>query len=221
MPTHKIHLAIAKKVNDKLNMNLDEIMLGSILPDLSIKQDHKISHFQHGEKDLEGLSNPDLFIKKYKDKLNNPIFLGYAIHLLSDRYYNEYIFKNFYIYDENDNGIGIYLKGKKTLLNDEERKNLKHREMWIYERWLLNHNYVPKFKDDTCANKVVDIDDAQFNKEKLKEYINSSNKDIDSVNFLSKLFIYRYKITNKKELDIIFNGCIDYIFTYLEKYNIK
>ena len=60
MPTHNIHLAIAKKVNDRLNMNLDEIMLGSILPDLSIKQDHKISHFQHGEKDLEGLSNPDL-----------------------------------------------------------------------------------------------------------------------------------------------------------------
>ena len=35
------------------------------------------------------------------------------IHLLTDRYYNEYMFKHFYIYDEDDNGIGMYLKGKK------------------------------------------------------------------------------------------------------------
>ena len=30
MPSHKIHLAIAKRVNDKLNLDLDSVMLGSI-----------------------------------------------------------------------------------------------------------------------------------------------------------------------------------------------
>ena len=40
-------------------------------------------------------------------------------------------------------GIGMILKGKRKLLNDEERKNLKHREMYLYDRWLLNHNYIP------------------------------------------------------------------------------
>ena len=36
--------------------------------------------------------------KLYKEKLDNPIMLGYLIHILTDRFYNEYIFKHFYIY---------------------------------------------------------------------------------------------------------------------------
>ena len=34
MPSHKIHLSIAKIINDKLNLDLDSIMLGSVLPDI-------------------------------------------------------------------------------------------------------------------------------------------------------------------------------------------
>ena len=36
MPSHKIHMYIAKKVNEKLKLDLDSIMLGSVLPDLTI-----------------------------------------------------------------------------------------------------------------------------------------------------------------------------------------
>jgi hypothetical protein len=220
MPTHKIHLAIAKKVNDKLKLDLDQIMLGSVLPDIVEGKNHQIAHFQHGEKDLEGLANPDEFVKKYKNKLDNPIMIGFLIHILSDRFYNEYFFKNFYIYDEDDNGIGMFLKGKRKLLNDKERKNLKHREMFIYDRWLLNHNFVPKFKNYECIDKVENIDEMNFNKDKLKEYIKSANNDVDKVNIFSKIFIYNYKITGQKELDKIFHDCIDYILKYLNDLNI-
>lgn len=41
------------------------------------------------------------------DKLDNPVCL--IIYILTYRYYNEYMFKILY-YDENDNGIGMYLK---------------------------------------------------------------------------------------------------------------
>ena len=220
MPTHKIHLAIAKRVNDKLNLDLDSILLGSVLPDICDGKNHSVSHYQVGEKDLEGLANPDTFIKKYKDKLNNPIMIGYLIHILTDRYYNEYIFKHFYIYDEDNNGIGIYLKGKKKILDSDKRKQLKHRELFLYDTWLLNNGYVPKFSDIKCINNVFDIDEAKFNKEKLKEYILSSNKDIDKVNIFSKFKIYNYKITTKKELDNMLNNCINYILDYIKKYDI-
>ena len=66
MPTHKIHLAIAKKVSDKLNIDTDSVMLGSVLPDICKEKNHQLSHFQFGEKDLEGLANPDKFINKYR-----------------------------------------------------------------------------------------------------------------------------------------------------------
>ena len=211
MPTHKIHLAIAKKVNEKLKMDLDSIMLGSVLPDICNERKHSISHYQVGEKDLEGLANPDKFVQKYRNKLNNPVMLGYLIHILTDRYYNEYIFKNFYIYDENDNGIGICLKGKKKLLDGDQRKKLKHRELGLYDKWLLNNNYISKFKGFECINNVIDIDEATFNKDKLKQYIISSNNDIDKLNIFKKICIYNYKITNKKELDKIYDECIKYI----------
>ena len=217
MPSHKIHLAIAKKVNYKINMDLDSIMLGSVLPDICENKDHSISHYQLGEKDLEGLANPDKFVKKYKDKLDNPVMIGYLIHILTDKFYNEYMFKHFYIYDKDDNGIGMYLKGKKKLLDGQTRKYLKHRELGIYDKWLINHGYVNKFSSLKCIDNVIDIDEATFNKEKLKKYIISSNNDIDNINVFSKICFYNYKITNKQELDKIFSKCIDYIIEYLNK----
>lgn len=220
MPTHKIHLAIAKKVSDKLNVDLDSLMLGSVLPDICKERNHQISHFQHGENDLEGLANPDKFINKYKDKLDNPVILGYLVHILTDRFYNEYIFKNFYIYDENDNGIGIYLKGKKKLINGDTRKHLKHRELNIYDKWLMNHGYVSKFSDNDCVKKVINIDEATFDIDKLNKYILSSNNDIDKINIFKKICFYNYKITNQKELDKIFNNCIEYIIKYINEKNL-
>ena len=217
MPTHKIHLTVAKKVNNKINMDLDSIMLGSVLPDICENKDHSISHYQVGEKDLEGLANPDKFVEKYRSKMDNPIFVGYLVHILTDRFYNEYFFRHFYIYDKDDNGIGLYLRGKKKLLDGKTRKDLKHREMNIYDKWLINHGYVCKFNDLKCIDNVTDIDEATFDKEKLKNYIISSNKDVDRINIFSKICFYNYKITDKPELDKIFNNCINYILDYLNK----
>ena len=217
MPTHKIHLAIAKKVSENLNIDIDSLMLGSVLPDICNEKNHQLSHFQFGEKDLEGLANPDRFIEKYNDKMENPVMLGYLVHILTDRFYNEYIFRNFYIYDENDNGIGIYLKGKRKILDGDSRKHLKHRELYIYDKWLMNHDYVCKFSSIDCINCVIDIAEASFDKERLKQYILSSNNDIDKLNIFSKICFYNYKITNQKELDKIFNDCLEYIFKYINE----
>ena len=65
-----------------------------------------------------------------------------------------------------------------------------------------------------CIENVIDIDEASFDKEKLKNYIISSNKDVEKINILSKIRFYNYKITNKKELDSNFNDCIKYIIDF-------
>ena len=46
MSSHKIHLVIAKKVNDRINMDLDSIMIGTVLQDICNEKDHSISHYQ-------------------------------------------------------------------------------------------------------------------------------------------------------------------------------
>lgn len=221
MPTHKIHLAISKRINNEIKMDQDSIMLGSVLPDICLEKDHSISHFQVGEKDIEGLANPEKFVQKYKKELSNPVMIGYLIHILTDKFYNEYIFKNYYIYDEHDNGIGICLKGKKKYIDGNKRKYLKHRELDLYDKWILNSNQLCKFKSTQCINNVVNIEEATFDQTKLKEYILSANKDIDKINIFSKLRIYNYKIMTKKELDKLFENCIEYIINYLKSLNLS
>ena len=217
MPTHKIHLAIAKKVNDYIHLDQDSVMLGSVLPDITEEKDHSISHYQKGEKDLDGLANPDLFIKDNKENLHNPVIIGMLIHILTDRFYNNYMFKTFYLYDKNNNGIGLKMKNKDVIMNGEMRKNYKHREFGLYDKWLLNHNHIERFKDLKCIDNVINTIVSTFDKEKIKKYIEKANKDIDKVNILSKVTIYNFKITNKETLDKIFNECVEYIIKYLKE----
>ena len=77
-----IYLAIAKVVNDSINMDSDSILLGSVLPTI-----HKSTNRS------KTLTNPDEFILRYQPKLDNPVMVGYLIHLLIDRFYNNYISK--------------------------------------------------------------------------------------------------------------------------------
>ena len=43
MPTYNVHMAIAKKVNDRINMDQDSILLGSIMPDICAEKRHNVS----------------------------------------------------------------------------------------------------------------------------------------------------------------------------------
>ena len=70
MPTHKMHMAIANAVNKELKLNDDMVMIGSVLPDLTIDKRHRASHFKNGEEGIEGTANPYKFLIKYKSKLD-------------------------------------------------------------------------------------------------------------------------------------------------------
>lgn len=219
MPSHKIHMAIAKKVNNVLKLDLDSVMLGSIMPDVCIGRNHTVSHYQNGKLGVDGTANPDLFIKKHKKDLNNPVMMGYLIHILTDKFYNTYAFTKWFIYDKDGNDAGLHFKHKDKLLPPEKVKYYKQREFGLYDKWLLNHGYVPKFSDYKCVDNVVDLEVAKYDKNSLKDYIKEANNDIDKINIFSKLRLYNFKLTSKKELDRQFYLCIDYILEYIK--NIK
>ena len=218
MPSHNIHLAIAKKVNLYLNMDLDAFMLGNVLPDIICK-DHIKTHFCPNKPGISGITRPDIFYKKYKDKLNNPTMLGYLIHLLIDKYYNEYMFKNYFLYNENGEDIGLIIQGKNTYLDSKKIKKLKHQELNTYGAWLLEHNFVPKFKSVLCINKVMQIEDFNHEKEVFIKYIIEHNNMIDKkrkfkiFNFLKK---YKFNLSTKNNWDKIYIDCCDYIIKYLK-----
>ncbi len=62
MPSHKIHIKIAQDINKKLKLNNNAIMLGCVLPDLTVTKNHGLSHFQFEDKYPYNLANPYEFV---------------------------------------------------------------------------------------------------------------------------------------------------------------
>ena len=88
MASSVIHMCVAKKINEKLNLPLNMILLGSIAPDISkhMGETKTRSHFLTDGK-TEDVSR---FLEKYKDKLNHPFMMGYFIHIYTDFLWNKY-----------------------------------------------------------------------------------------------------------------------------------
>lgn len=191
MPSHKIHLAIAKKVNESLNKDLNLILLGSVLPDLTVDKNHAFSHFQYKDEYPFNIAHPYDFIKKYPD-MKDDISIGYLIHLLTDKYYNDYLYNNYA-----SKGIKVNKEFKLNLYNP-------------YDLYLLNNNLVPKFTNIDIINKIPEYKDLNFDKEYLKEYINKNNYDIDN-------YEKEYNKDNIELLNNLFNNCVRYILEELKK----
>jgi len=218
MPTHKMHMAIANRVNKTLKLDNDMVMIGSVLPDLTVDKRHRISHFKNGEEGVEGTANPYKFLLKYKSSLKNPIMVGYLIHLLTDRYFNSYVFQNFYIYDENTHLIGIKFKDdENALLPIEKIRYEKHRDFYVYDKYLLENGRVDKFNSFDCINSIFDMEDAKFDKELIKIYIENANKDIDEAGtgeFFRKLG-NEYRVMSLDDLNKQFDLCVKQILKFI------
>ena len=221
MPTHKMHMAIANEVNKHLKLDDDMIMIGSVLPDLTIDKRHRASHFKNGKEGIEGTANPYKFLIKYKNKLDNPVMVGYLIHLLTDRYFNSYVFQNYYIYDENTHLIGIKFHNEKALLPIEKIRYEKHRDFFIYDKYLIENGKVKKFKNYNCIDNITDIEDAKFDKELIKTYITNANKDVENGKkgeFYKEVNL-KFNVMSQEELDKEFNTCVKQIIKFIDKLN--
>ena len=217
MPTHKMHMAIANEVNKYLKLDDDMVMIGSVLPDLTMDKRHRVSHFKNGEEGIEGTANPYKFLLKYKTMLKNPVMVGYLIHLLTDRFFNSYVFQNFYIYDENTHLIGIkFNDDAETLLPIEKIRYEKHRDFYVYDKYLLEQGRVLKFNSFDCINSICDIDDAKFDKELIKRYIENANLDIleaGNGEFFKRLND-EYRVMSLDDLNKQFDLCVKQILKF-------
>lgn len=97
MASSLIHLAVAKKVLESINVdNEKHYYLGAIAPDIAKKVGigRNRSHFI---KDGENTDTPNVirFLNKYKKYLTNSYELGYYIHLLTDVLWFDEFLPNF------------------------------------------------------------------------------------------------------------------------------
>ena len=209
-------MAIANKVNKTLKLDNDMVMIGSVLPDLTVDKRHRISHFKNGEEGIEGTANPYKFLLKYKDMLDNPVMVGYLIHLLTDRFFNSYVFQNYYIYDENTHLIGIKFHEEEVMMPIEKIRYEKHRDFYVYDKYLTEMGRVSKFKSYDCVDNVINIPDAIFDKSLIKRYIKNANLDIEHAKngeFFKHLG-NTYKVMSFEELEKQFDLCCSQILRF-------
>ena len=116
MPSWSIHLKIGKELNKILKIDEAKFMFGSLLPDTD--KDWQINRFDahyYGYLKFPKCPNENMidlnrFLSDYKNKLFDPLIIGYYCHILTDNFYNEYIYYNKCVQDKDHNIIGVRRK---------------------------------------------------------------------------------------------------------------
>lgn len=109
MPSARIHEAIAREINKEYNMDDTLLRIGTVAPDCwrnveteSGVKDKYLTHFWDFRIKKGEANNYQEFYLKYYDKLTNPFYFGYLIHLITDQYWKTYIDPKYFFID---NGI--------------------------------------------------------------------------------------------------------------------
>lgn len=162
-----IHIAVAKKVNEVLNVNPENhLLLGAIAPDIAkmVGSERYISHFiDESDKEITSVPNIDNFLSKYKKYLNNPYELGYYIHLLTDvLWFKEYLpnianEEEYIIY--NKEGIPIKYdedEYSKIIYNDYTNMNIEVVDYYGMDFSLFYENF------EYPENHIKEVDEKYF-----------------------------------------------------------
>ena len=212
MQMHKLQYSIIKKVNQSLNRDLDKLMLGSMLPNLT-KYEHKLSHFRIDDVicDVNG------FVAKYNHLLSNDVVLGYLMHLLIDNFYKEFMNKEILTYDDEKNVNGFIFNGQRKVCNLDTLKKMMKHDYQLYSLYLMNNGLVDSYVSDSCVKDVIVLDECKVDTNILYDIIIEHNLDLKKNKkrkFLDRF--KKYKVLNKEIYDDLVNKCVDNILSLVK-----
>lgn len=193
-----IHLAIAKELKDKLDIdNLKDYYLGSIAPDISkqIGEDRNISHFSNIMRD--GIPNIDLFVKRYPTFKYNSFNLGYFTHLYTDKIWEEEVLNRI----RTENCVKL-LDGTILNLDPDEILNIIYSDYTnlnsqVIDEYELDLSlFYEDFQIPDTTMKEIPIDKLDILINKMGIIIENSKKDKAYTFDIYKVKEYVEKITN-------------------------
>ena len=169
MPNMSSHMAIAKKVSEKLNINSEDFYRGNLLPDLyndKIKSHYKIQ----GKRYLI----PDINRVKKELDLTNLENLGYLTHLLLDKYYLE----EYLINIKDDVFIDKRIYKDYDILNKDIVDHFQI-DIYFFDRILRNNNHnISNDKLETnlrCLKQRMDGTPNYLDKEKFINFLEETS----------------------------------------------
>lgn len=232
MPTWAIHLATAKKVSEKINIDKNIFTFGNILPDIPneyvVKEithhvSHARTHFEINVLVVEHIENRyDLrnFAEKYKEKFSNPLILGYYVHLLTDYFWNYKTYREHGIYDEEKNRIGLILNdGERILCSKEKARQIKTQDFRIFSKYIYDYHLAdkPEYQEEIKEYlKEIDwITLEESDIQKTIEYIN--DRYTGKAQVLEDGESTEYKIYSEKEMLKLVDESVIFILKMIKK----
>ena len=229
MPSWSIHLKIGKELNKRLDIYNDRFMFGSLLPDtdstwsLRRRDAHYYGNLKFPKCPSENMIDINSFLNDYKDKLDEPLIVGYYCHLLTDNFYNEYIYYNKWVQKDNEL-VGIKKNNGEIIEVKDDKKitlKYKHKDLELYGKYIFNSEqlYLPKSKEKIY--KSIHLLKNNFLSEKnVSDRIDYLNSEFIDFNKLSNDEInnkHNYELFTKDELDELLEKCINYLISELKK----
>lgn len=219
MPSWITHIATENKVIEQINVkDKSEFLFANVAPDILegyiVKNVSKIIPYEetHFSKAVERngiivpLPDTEKFKKMYKSKFNNTFVLGYYTHLLTDYFWNDYCYTNyFFTFDKPKRLIKVkQLDGSEKIETWHEAVAEKQKDFRIFTKY---------FKDK------IDVSN-NFDDDKILQDSNgfSITKDdiLKTIDYLKNIKNPRvkqenYSMFNEEILKQIFDKSIDFI----------
>lgn len=153
MGSRIIHLAIAKKIAQTLDLNEQRFNLGSLIPDAHKNYDEKsISHFQIKGVEFGAETYLDLngFLIKYKNMLKDHLYLGYYVHLLSDNHWLKHVYEITML----DDNMCIRTELQEDYYNDYQQMNARLIQAYNLENTVEFKDYQLNEINTACMAQV-------------------------------------------------------------------
>lgn len=229
MPAWGMHLLVAKKVSEKINIKdynsflvgniIVDINNGHLIPNVSKIISHKDTHYYTQEKYAKTgkvmYYNIKKFIEDNKENLKEEIVKGYITHLLTDLYWNNLVYEKHGIYNKNSELIGLQLKnGEKVVVDGEERRKIKTNDFKIFTNYIYLNNLIdiPEYKEE-LYDKAKQISVIEVTKQDIKEaikYLNIVKKGVEKLNL-------EYKVLSQEEMLQNIEICVKEIEKYFKE----
>lgn len=229
MPSWSIHLKIGKELLKDNKMDKDEFLFGSLIPDTDYgwKLKRFIAHYYGNLKfpkcPNENMVDIESFKKDYKDCLDNDLIKGYYVHLLTDNFYNEYVYYNKWVQDNNE-VVGIKtVSGEIIDVKDNYRLTYiyKHKDLELYGKRIFVKEEVIFPEEVERINKSIKLLKDNFvSEENVKERIEYLHKDyVDNFLKITKGDNTEYVLFTEEELDNLLKDCLEYIRDKIKELN--
>lgn len=228
MPCWTIHLGVATKLNEEYKLNKNRFLYGSILPDVSSTNVYgrDFSHFfgtkMHDVCPEEVIVDVERFRKTYEENLDKELILGYYVHILTDFFYNDYVFKNFFVRDEFDHIVGLKTREGDLIIpnpNDTRgRRKYKQRDFVNFGKLLLKNGKIEIPSSLEEIEKQLNLLNNHFlEREEVKERLEYLSSE-EFIEFNSGYHAGLFVLAGKEEYQKLFDDCVKYCHDKTKQY---